>query len=534
MRDPGRFRPRGSLFYLCAITIVSALVLGGGTRGGFLSDAILQLLALPLLLISLWRLAEVPSAVAKCPLIFCAGVTLVPLLQLIPLPPAIWTHLPYRQSEAEAFALLGRSLPWLPVSVAPNATWLSALALVVPVAVFLGTSLLDRNDRRMLSLVLIGAGLVGVFLGLSQVAQGPSSPLRFFDFSNTTEAVGFFANRNHFAALLYSLTLFAAAWAVDTALTAGSAPLRRNYETATIIALLASFTCLVVLVGAQAMARSRAGLGLTIVALLGAFALSLSDRRSPSGITPTKMLVGAVGLAMMFATQFALYRIMERFTSDPLQDARIAFARITMDAAKTFMPLGSGMGTFVPVYAQFEKPADVLINAYANRAHNDVLEMWLETGAVGLLLMAVFLAWFIMRSLTAWRPWPEGLPEMDASLTRAASLVVGLLVTHSLLDYPLRTGAMMAIFAFACALLLEPPAEPKVSKESASSHLRRASQGQHRTHQQWPADAPAMPSSPPAPEKLRAPRSHIQRWGQDVEWPAAWRKPPVRDEDRDG
>jgi hypothetical protein len=35
-------------------------------------------------------------------------------------------------------------------------------------------------------------------------------------------------------------------------------------------------------------------------------------------------------------------------------------------------------------------------------------------------------------------------------------LIIALLAAHSLVDYPLRTGAMMAIMAFACALLIAP------------------------------------------------------------------------------
>ena len=50
-------------------------------------------------------------------------------------------------------------------------------------------------------------GIIGVFVGLFQVAGGPESPLRYFEITNPTEAVGFFANRNHFAALLYCLIL---------------------------------------------------------------------------------------------------------------------------------------------------------------------------------------------------------------------------------------------------------------------------------------------------------------------------------------
>ena len=169
--------------------------------------------------------------------------------------------------------------------------------------------------------------------------------------------------------------MFAAAWAIDAALSGGSGPEQGRFTTASLVPQIAGFTVLVVLVAAQAMARSRAGLGLTIFALLGAYAIAAADKRSTSGITPTKMLIGASALAVIFAAQFALYRIMERFVTDPLQDARIPFARTTIEAAQAYMPFGSGMGTFVPVYAMFEKPQDLIANVYANRAHNDFLEL---------------------------------------------------------------------------------------------------------------------------------------------------------------
>src|SRR5439155_24659834 len=128
--------------------------------------------------------------------------------------------------------------------------------------------------------------------------------------TNQTEAVGFFANRNHFAALLYAVTMIAAAWAVEAAIAFEAG--RKSREGGGVVALAATFTILVALVAAQAMARSRAGLGLAIVAVAGAFVLAFFDRRNASGFTPTRLLLGATGLAIMFATQFALYRILER------------------------------------------------------------------------------------------------------------------------------------------------------------------------------------------------------------------------------
>src|SRR5271167_1046940 len=94
------------LFGLCAFTVTCSVVLGGGTRPGFLSDGILQFASLPLLLVSLWRLVGMRSGTSakgrpfRLELLFCGAIVLVPLLQLVPLPPSIWTALPGRKPEA--------------------------------------------------------------------------------------------------------------------------------------------------------------------------------------------------------------------------------------------------------------------------------------------------------------------------------------------------------------------------------------------------------------------------------------------------
>jgi O-antigen ligase len=521
LRKPYRLGSGNGFFFVCALVAVAALVLGGGTRSGFLSDVILQLLAVPLLLAAVWRFFETPPSRPEClGLAFCVALVAVPLLQIIPLPPEIWTALPNRQPEIEALELARLGRPWMPISLSPNATLLSALSLVVPIAIFLGTLLLDYRHRRWLTVVVLAAGIVSVFVGLSQVAQGPSSPLRFFDFTNTTEATGFFANRNHFSALLYALMLLAAAWAVDAALNSGSAG-SRQLDGPPLIALLISFTVLVALVAAQLMARSRAGLALTIIALLGALALAFTDRRDASTITPSRMLAGVIVIVAMLSTQFVLYRVLERFTSDPLKDARIPFANTTIEAAHAFMPLGAGVGTFVPVYALFEKPQDVMVNTFANRAHNDVLEIWLESGVIGLALLGLFLAWYLWRAFSAWRQSSYGVNELDSALARAATLIIALLIAHSLVDYPLRTGAMMTIFAFACALLVPPRAALR-----QTSALEAAPAGPSAT-QSWPQQAPPGP-----PSDIQRPPG--RPWGAEVEWPEQWRPDGTADQPKRG
>jgi O-antigen ligase len=222
-----------------------------------------------------------------------------------------------------------------------------------------------------------------------------------------------------------------------------------------IVPVLAGLTVLVVLVAAQAMARSRAGLGLTVAALVGATAIALLDRRSASGITPAKLLLATAAGAVIYATQFALYRILDRFAADPMTDSRLTIARLTSEAAERYLPFGSGMGTFGPVYGMHERAADALPDIYINRAHNDFLELWLETGVAGLALAGAALLWLVVRIVRLWGRQVPGM-GIDLSLARAATIVIVLIGAHSLVDYPLRTGAIMAIAAFSCGLLVAP------------------------------------------------------------------------------
>src|SRR5262249_30463817 len=306
-------------------------------------------------------------------------------------------------------------LPWMPISVSPEATGLSALSLIPPVATFLSTQLLSYAERRVMSLLVLAIGLISIFLGLLQVAQGPSSPLRFFAITNASEAVGFFANRNHFAALVYALILIAACWATDAAFRARTSVNRKVHDTTAVAAVVVTVAIIVVLLSAEAMARSRAGLALTILAVIGASALAWKEWRMVSRGT-AGIIVGGIALICLFVAEFTLYRIMERFANDPLADSRIPFARNTFIAALDYMPFGSGIGSFVPVYGMYERPSDTIANVFANHAHNDILEIGLEAGIFGIVLAAFFTVWMTKTSVAVWHSSAFGSRHIDLRL----------------------------------------------------------------------------------------------------------------------
>ena len=372
-----------------------ALIFGGGARQGLWSDAVVQLASLPLLGYVLWRASGHLAALRPtlCDSSSVAAIVLLPLIQLIPLPPFLWTALPGRASFASAYQEAALGVPWLGISLDPAATWRSALALIPPVAVFLSTVLLGRAARRVLAAGIVAFAFVSVLLGLAQLTQGSGSPLRLFAVTNSTEAVGFFANRNHFAALLYSALPLTAAFAV------GFATGHRREIWVVVALCLLVFASLLLGLG---MSRSRAGVGLAMLSGLGSLALAVT---APSGGARKRanrliLLAGFAGVVLVL--QFASIGLLQRFQVDAADDLRWEFAATTFKAALDFMPFGSGFGTFVDIYKIYEAPGQ-LYASYVNHAHDEYAEGLLEGGVLAVGVLVAFFAWFAIAAARCWR-----------------------------------------------------------------------------------------------------------------------------------
>jgi O-antigen ligase len=466
-----------------------ALALGGGP--GLWSSALIQLCSLPLLGLALSELWLKPlPAVAKWSLLLIGGAVLLPLLQLVPLPPSVWTALPGRAPFAAAYQAAGMALPWAPLSLDPRATWLSFLSVLPAISVFLALLCLDLKTRRILSLVILCFAFGSVFLGLAQLAGGQSSPLRFYAETNTDSPVGFFADRNHYAALLTVAIPIAAAWTVGLARERNS---RRNLGFALLL-----LAYLVLLLGLGT-AHSRAGLILAFVAGFASTALVWGSKAAAGGGSGRMKLLlfitGANLCGLVLAFQFGFVGLANRFENQSvLNDLRWPIAATTAHAIAANFPFGVGFGAFEPVYQIFE-PAAVAIPAYVNHAHDDWLELVLDGGLPALALLVAFLLWYVRASVKIWREPPRGGSAVDRALARAGPIVVGLLLLHSTVEYPVRTTSLMVVFAFATALMIppretaqlagDPPRRSRtLDRRSASSAAGVASRGA-RAGAQW-------------------------------------------------
>jgi O-antigen ligase len=278
--------------------------------------------------------------------------------------------------------------------------------------------------------------------------------------------------------------------------------------------------------------RSRAGLALALAGGLASGASAVFDSRGASRTKIAKWSLLAIVAAALLAGQFS-WEVMDRVTTDPLQDARLPLARTTLGAALHYLPLGSGFGTFPSVYGIFERPTDLVPGTYANRAHNEFAEVFLEGGVFGIGLILALFVWFVHRSSQIWRRRPGASIKQEMLLARSATIVISLLLLHSLVDYPLRTGAMMAVLGVCCALLIRPKIADTAPSLARAAVAASGSRRQERPVSQVSGNAPWR-SDPMRPAKsmknLKPPESNSRGSDdrqdpplQEIEWPEAWR-----------
>ena len=428
--------------FVLPLYLLACLLLGGSTRAAW-PNMVLQLGAVVILA---WAGLARPRFEAGRPgtqLAILIGATIALLVvQLLPLPPALWSALPARAAIAHGFDLLGQPRPWLPLSLAPYDTLASALWLLPPLAILAGMLRLGAYRETWMAAAMVGAAIAGVMLGTLQMTSADiESPWYLYAITNNGAPAGFFANSNHMATLLVATLPFLVA-IYGAGRRQGSS--RRGSASAGQLALLGG-AMLVVLTGLR-LNRSLAGLALGLV-VIGATALvrvRLDQPRARWGLAAVG-IVGLVAVAAIIASP-----LQNNLTTAGAQhDASSRYTSFgnSLRATADHFPIGSGVGSFAEVYPAYEDP-DRVDRWYINHVHNDYIELALETGLPGMLLIAAFLLWWVRRAIAIWRS-----PAID-HFARAATIASGAVLLHSLVDFPLRSTGISALFAFCVALMV--------------------------------------------------------------------------------
>ena len=435
------------------VFLLACLLLGGASAAGFAANLVLQLAALPLIGWALWQMLQQGPAPQVRPILGLAALFVaIALVQLIPLPPALWSALPGRGFVVDDYRLLGLPLPWLSLSLAPQATIASLLWLLPAFAVLLAMLVLGAFRGRSIAAAIVAVTLVGIAIGALQVIGGESA--YFYAVTNFGVAVGFFANGNHNATLMLVCIPFLAA------LQATLLKRKASPRSASAIRLLVAAAYAIIVVGLLINA-SLAGIGLGVPVALTTWLVFGRQRPAVRRILVVATVIVSIGALLAIAIGPFGNNLFGQQTANIEQSRQTSF-RLTFQAARQFLPFGSGTGSFQPIYHR-QEPLDMVTSTFMNHAHSDWIELLLETGLVGIALAALFLAWWTLRVRAVWQA------EERDPFAQAAAIASAAMMLHSVVDYPLRTAALSTVFATCVALLSGVRPYVRVSRKASSA-----------------------------------------------------------------
>lgn len=420
---------------LAAGLLASALLLGGQSVFLTFVQAVPQAIGVAALAYAAWHgRAVVATPGARAMLAISAAILALVVVQLIPLPYALWSALPGRDVAVAMLAAGPGGAPWHALSQDPQATLQSALMLL-PAAGMLAVGLmLDRTALRGLLLLVLALAVLSWALGWLQMIAGIDSNLYFYGDQRELVATGLFSNRNHQADLL-CLGALSAGIALYFLAPAWDGIRRHRFAIACVA---------VVLFGAGVAATgSRTGGSLFVPAAVIAIALSLAERRSGRRARRRTLLVALAAVAVIAVGWLLLGQPLARLGAS--EDLRYSIWPDAWYLARSLWPVGGGFGTFVPSYQQVESLGSVtplLINA----AHDDYLQLLIEGGAAALAIMLAFLVWLGVQARRI-----AYAPAGRAGWFALAG--VALLLIHSAVDYPLRTEALSTVFVLLCLVV---------------------------------------------------------------------------------
>jgi hypothetical protein len=479
-----------AIFGLLCATLLFAPLFRAGLAP--LSGLTLQLLGVALLATVLWT----PGRIA---LSWREGMALgllwlLPLLFLVPLPASVLDGMPGHGPYRAAMALVATAGRDGALSLVAHRTQASWLVLLIPIAVFVATRSLGEQRQLQLVGLLMAMAAFQATLGLVQFGAAQGGLLLFGFDPSGSGAAGTYPNRNHLAGLLeMTLPLALALLLYFLGRDPGDrkAGWRRRVSFLASIrghkALLYGILATLLVLGII-FTRSRSGIAL---AMLGILLTTLLFSRRIGGdnvFGPTGTL--AVVIAG-FAASIGLVPILDRFSfAGALEDARWTIFTASVEGLGTFLPFGSGPGTFPAVFPAFQ-PLE-LGPWFINRAHNDYIE-WVFGGGIPAALLIL-----LMLGLYLWQ-WSRIYSRDPWSRFRFVQVAAGigllLLLIHEFFDYNLHTPANMVVFALLAGIFFSAPGQVN----HATSRRR-----QRRRTPDLTAEAPGGETTAPAINPGRA------------------------------
>ncbi len=158
----------------------------------------------------------------------------------------------------------------------------------------------------------------------------------------------------------------------------------------------------------------------------------------------------AIGLFFLALSSYLLYLgidpIVDRFyQTDITKEQRLIVWSASLTAIKDFWLTGSGLGTFLDLFPLYQ-PAD--IKSIYDHAHNDYLEVILETGVIGFIIMIIFIA-ILIRTIIK-----SNLQGRTGILLIAAVSSAFTMCMHSITDFNLHILSNVLCFSMVLGMVI--------------------------------------------------------------------------------
>lgn len=128
---------------------------------------------------------------------------------------------------------------------------------------------------------------------------------------------------------------------------------------------------------------------------------------------------------------------------------------------------GWGLGAFPVVYPQFRS---FYTNFFVNQAHNDYLQLLVETGLLGFCTLVWFLVVIFRTALKKINNWTA---DISGAMTLACLMGLSAILVHSTVDFNLQIPANAALFYVLCTIA---SSEPLVQPARKRRNIRSRAQ----------------------------------------------------------
>jgi O-antigen ligase/tetratricopeptide (TPR) repeat protein len=387
-------------------------------------------------------------------------------LQLVPLPagvlnwisPHLYQTLPLWAPDADTPASLG---VWSTLSLTPSATRQGLTLLLAFSLLFLVTLQRVRevaDVERLLRWVALSASVMAVF-GLVQFLTSNGKFFWFYEHPYSTPedfVKGAFTNRNHFAHFV-ALGIGPLIWWIQSELHAGRGRRRfGNHAGTSNLKTGLRFLVLGICVFAVLLSLSRGGalalLAVATVSMLLLYRGSLIGGKTLLAVAGVGLLVG-VGLCI-FGYDLVTSRLDDFKSVEDLDrnSGRRSLWAADLRGAADYWTAGTGLGSHREVYPMY---LEELVDSGLEFTHaeNGPVQVALETGAPGLLLVLIAVGLFLYWCLASLR---RGVSTRVLCCFAAIAPCLAASLTHTMLDFVWYVpGCMVIVVALgACACRL--------------------------------------------------------------------------------